>query len=427
MKQTIRPAASLSGNLTIPGDKSISHRALIFGAIAEGETVIANIMPGKDVKSTRKCLKQLGTVIHDDQDILRVEGMGLRGFHAPLQVLDAGNSGTTMRLLSGILSAQPFISKITGDESLSKRPMNRIITPLEKMGAKIEAQPGGTAPLTIHGRDLNPVHYHSPVASAQVKSCVLLAGLHTRGITSVTEPVLSRDHTERMLGAFGVPVTRNGLTVSVEGPARLKGTRILVPGDISAAAFFMVAASLVPGSKLLIRNVGLNPTRSGILTVLESMGCHIEKKNPHPIGDEPVSDILIQSQRLKGTDLGGDLIPRLIDEIPVIAVAALFAEGVTRVHDARELRVKETDRIAALEKNIRLMGGEISTFDDGFTISGPQKLHGAELDSFGDHRIAMAFAVAGLLSGGETTILNAECAEISHPGFFEDLRGLCRD
>ena len=424
MNQTIFPVHSLRGATEIPGDKSISHRSLMFGALAEGETLITNLAPGKDVQSTRHCLEQLGVRIVTDGKEVRVHGVGLNGFRKPEQMLDAGNSGTTMRLLSGILAAQPFCTTITGDTSLSGRPMNRIITPLASMGASIQAQPDGTAPLTIHGKNLHPVHYRSPVASAQVKSCVLLAGLHTKGTTSVTEPALSRDHTERMLQAFGVPVKRDGLTVSVQGPARLTGTPVHVPGDISAAAFFMIAASIIPGSEIIIKNVGLNPTRAGIVTALQQMGCKIYEENFRKVGDEPMADLRIQSGTLHGITIGGDLIPRLVDEIPVLAVAALCAEGTTRIRDAGELRVKETDRIAALEKNIRLMGGRIETTRDGMTITGPQKLRGAKLDSFGDHRIAMAFTVAGLLAEGKTVIQRAECAEISHPGFYQDLKDL---
>ncbi|MBN1781290.1 3-phosphoshikimate 1-carboxyvinyltransferase [bacterium] len=424
MDKTITPVRSLRGSISVPGDKSVSHRSLMFGALAEGETVIRNLMPGKDVGNTRSILQQLGVRITDDGDAVRVRGAGLFGFSPPEKSLDAGNSGTTMRLMSGILAAQPFVSILTGDESLSKRPMNRIIIPLGQMGAIIDAQPGGTCPLTIHGRTLSPIHYHSPVASAQIKSCVLLAGLHTEGITAVTEPALSRDHTERMLKAFGVPVKRENTTVSVQGPAKLTGTEIMVPGDISAAAFFLVAASLIPSSELRIRQVGLNPTRSGILTVLRRMGCEITEENPQSVGDEPMADLVVRSGRLSGTVIEGDLIPQLVDEIPVLAVAALFAEGETIVKDAKELRVKETDRIRALETNIGLMGGRIETFEDGFRIMGPQKLTGAGLDSYWDHRIAMAFAVAGLMARGQTVIRRAECAEISHPGFYEDLEAL---
>ncbi|MBN2105345.1 3-phosphoshikimate 1-carboxyvinyltransferase [bacterium] len=424
MIQSIKRAKSFQGTVTVPGDKSISHRALMFGAMARGETRIANLAPGKDVQSTLQCIENLGISVEADDKGIHIRGAGLKGFHPPQSALNAGNSGTTMRLLAGILAAQPFTSMITGDASLSRRPMDRIIVPLSQMGAHIEAQPGGTAPLKIHGKDLHPIHYHSSVASAQVKSCVLLAGLHTRGVTSVTEPAISRDHTERILREFGASVTQNDLTVSVEGPAQLQGIPISVPGDISAAAFFMIAACLVPDADIRIRDVGINPTRTGILSSLERMGCMINLNNKRKAGGEPVADLMIRSSRLRGSVIEGDIIPQLVDEIPVLAIAALFAEGTTRVKDAGELRVKETDRIAALEKNIRLMGGEIDTFDDGFSITGPQKLKGATLDSFGDHRIAMAFAVAGLLADGETIIRNAECAEISHPGFYHDLRVL---
>jgi len=422
--QTIKSAKSFHGTVTVPGDKSISHRALMFGAIARGETIITNLAPGKDVQSTRHCIEQLGIKVQTDKKNLHVHGAGLKRFRPSDKALSAGNSGTTMRLISGILAAQPFTSTLTGDASLSRRPMDRIIKPLSQMGANIQAGPGGTAPLKILGKKLHPIHYHSPVASAQVKSCVLLAGLHTEGVTSVTEPALSRDHSERLLQAFGVPITRNDLTVAVEGPARLQGISILVPGDISAAAFWMVAACLLPNSSIIIQDVGINPTRTGILSSLEQMGCEININNERVTGGEPVADLMIRSSRLRGSVIEGNMIPQLVDEIPILAVAALFADGVTHIKDAKELRVKETDRIAALEKNIRLMGGEIETFNDGFTIKGPQKLKGAVLNSFGDHRIAMAFAVAGLFADGETVIQNAECAEISYPGFYHDLRML---
>jgi 3-phosphoshikimate 1-carboxyvinyltransferase len=424
MNQTIRPGYVLKGMLTVPGDKSISHRALMMGAIAEGETRITNLMSGKDVHSTRTILEQLGIPIRQSGKELVIQGRGIRGFSPPKLILNAGNSGTTMRLMAGILAAQPFTSTLAGDESLSKRPMKRIVMPLEQMGAFIELNRNNTAPFTIHGRDLHPTHYQSPVASAQVKSCVLLAGLHTRGVTSVTEPALSRDHTERMLKAFGVPVHRENLTVSVEGPARLRGIPLTIPGDISAAAFFIVAASLIPQSEIVLKEVGLNPTRTGVIGMLRQMGCSITETNAVPVGDEPMADLIVRSSRLTGTTVSGDIIPKLVDEIPVLAIAALFAEGETHVRNAEELRVKETDRIHAIETNILRMGGKIKTFPDGFIIRGPQKIHGAVIDSFHDHRIAMAFTVAGLLAEGETVIEHAECAEISHPGFFDDLKGL---
>jgi 3-phosphoshikimate 1-carboxyvinyltransferase len=424
MNQTILPGYVLKGRLTVPGDKSISHRALMLGAMAEGETHITNLMPGKDVHSTLTVLEQLGVPIRQNGNKLVVQGRGIRGFSPPGRILDAGNSGTTMRLMAGILAAQPFTSTLAGDASLSKRPMKRVITPLEQMGAVIESCKDNTAPLTIYGRDLHPTHYQSPVASAQVKSCVLLAGLHARGVTSVTEPALSRDHTERMLKAFGVVVHREHLTVSVEGPARLTGIHLTVPGDISAAAFFIVAASLIARSEIVLKGVGMNPTRTGVIGVLRQMGCSITETNPTHIGDEPMADLIVRSSRLSGTTVSGDMIPKLVDEIPVLAIAALFAEGETHVRNAEELRVKETDRIQAIETNILRMGGKIKTFPDGFIIRGPQRIRGAVIDSFHDHRIAMAFTVAGLLADGETVIEHAECAEISHPGFFDDLRGL---
>lgn len=427
MDRTIQSINRLSGTITPPGDKSISHRALIMGAIADGTTVIANCSPGKDVESTQNCLRQLGIPIEIEGEQIRVHGRGMLGLSPSQQALDAGNSGTTMRLLSGILAAQPFESTLTGDDSLCKRPMNRIVDPLRKMHAEIDSRNGSYAPLHIRGCQLHPITYRTPVPSAQIKSAILLAGLYANGTTLVIEPFPSRDHTERMLPCFGVEVNCDHLEISVEGPAHLQFADICVPGDISSAAFFIIAASLIAHSNLLIKNVGVNPTRTGILDVLKNMGGQISCQNKQESNNEPVADLMIQNATLCGVSMDGSLIPKIIDEIPLIAIAATQAKGKTMVRDAKELRVKETDRITAVAANLRKMGVKIEVFDDGFALTGPQKLHGAVIDSYGDHRIAMSFAIAGLMAEGETTIQNAECAEISYPGFFNTLKKIIHD
>ncbi|MBN2029897.1 3-phosphoshikimate 1-carboxyvinyltransferase [bacterium] len=427
MDRTIHPINRLSGSITPPGDKSISHRALMMGAIGNGTTTIIHCSPGKDIKSTQNCLKQLGIIIESEGEKIHVHGRGMRGLFPPQQALDAGNSGTTMRLLSGILAAQPFESTITGDTSLSKRPMNRIVDPLRQMHAQIDPRNGSYAPLHIHGGQLSSITYRTPVPSAQIKSAILLAGLYANGTTSVIEPSLSRDHTERMLPCFGIEVNRDCLEVSVEGPAQLQSADISVPGDISSAAFFIIAASLIGHSNLLLKNVGINPTRKGILDVLENMGGQISYQNKRESNNEPIADLLIKSSKLYGVSIEGILIPKVIDEIPLIAIAATQAKGKTMVRDAKELRVKETDRITSVATNLKKMGVKIDVFDDGFALTGPQKLHGTVIDSYGDHRIAMSFAIAGLIAEGKTTIQNAECAEISYPGFFETLEKMIDD
>ncbi|MBN1892919.1 3-phosphoshikimate 1-carboxyvinyltransferase, partial [bacterium] len=419
MDRIIRPVRKLTGETAVPGDKSISHRALILGALSRGKTEIFHLSPGQDVACTRQCLRDLGIAVEDRQGKVLVEGYGLHGFQKPGKILYAGNSGTTLRLLSGILSAQPFSSVLTGDESLRSRPMARILEPLSAMGARISAAAGKRAPLSIEGTTLQPVDYQSPVASAQVKSCVLLAGLYADGVTSVTEPSLSRDHTERMLPVFGVPVQRTGLTVSVKGPSILKNASIDIPGDLSSAAFLMTAAALLPDSEIVIRNAGVNPTRTGILTVLKAMGCRIEAMNGRTDGGEPRADLHVRGGALKAVEISGGLIPSVIDEIPVLAVAAAAAEGTTVIRNASELRVKETDRIKAVADNLAAMGAGVQMLPDGLIINGPRKLHGAKLPSFGDHRIAMAFAVAGLAADSPTTIQDAGCVDISFPGFFD--------
>lgn len=424
MDWEIQPIKRWHGTYTVPGDKSISHRALMLGALAEGVTRITHLSLGKDVQSTSFCLLQLGVQIEQDGETVLVHGRGPKGLLTPKAILDAGNSGTTIRLLSGILAGHPFISTITGDDSLRKRPMKRIIEPLEKMGAKIESNPGFVAPLTIHGNQLHPIEYELPIPSAQVKSCILLAGLLAEGKTSVTEPAQSRDHTERMLPCFGVEVIKKGLTVEVKGRSTLRAIDIDVPGDISSAAFLMVAAVLLPEAKLTLLNIGMNPTRIGIIEVLRTMGCSIQEHNVQTLHHEPRADLIIESGTLSGTEIAGDLIPKIIDEIPILAIAATQARRKTVVRDAKELRVKETDRIAAVAKNLHAMGVNVEVFEDGFAIEGPQKLRGAVVDSFHDHRIAMAFAIAGLIAEGKTVVRGAECAEISYPNFYEIIKGI---
>lgn len=423
MAKKVTKKFSLHGPVQIPGDKSVSHRALMLSALGEGSSTILNILDGEDVRSTAECLENLGVSIDwHNRDVL-VEGVGLHGLKQPNNDLDAGNSGTTIRLLSGILAAQPFVSTMTGDASLKKRPMSRIIRPLEAMGISIRSS-DGCAPLVIQGQEPTAIHYHSPVASAQIKSCVLLAGLFADGMTTVTEPAKSRDHTERILPCFGVPVHSDGLSVSVSGPAQLKGTTIQVPGDISSAAFFLVAGSIVPESEIVLKNCGINPSRTGILDILTGMGANLNLEQHRIENGEPIADIRVTSSQLKGTVIEGDMIPRVIDEIPILAVAATRAQGETIVRDAAELRVKETDRIDAVVTNLRAMGVQIEAMNDGFRINGPQDLNGTNLDSFNDHRIAMAFAVAGLVARGETIIEKAECVDISYPGYFEVLERL---
>lgn len=424
MINRIRQARRIKGTITVPGDKSISHRGLLLGAVAEGTTEISNLSSSADVKSTRRCLKQLGIEINEKDDLLEIAGNGLYGLKASAVPLDCGNSGTTMRLLSGILAAQPFISTLIGDESLSKRPMRRIIEPLIQMGAKIKSQAGGFAPLIIHGNKLKPIYYHNPVASAQVKSCILLAGLYAPGLTTVTEPHLSRDHTERMLTDFGVKVKRNGLAVSIEGNQSLRGCEIIVPGDFSSAAFFIGAALIVPESSLKIKNIGLNPTRTGLLKVLKQMGANIEIQQHVQLSFEPMGDVTVSTSQLNGVEIFPDLLPKLIDEVPILAVISSQARGTTRLSGAKELRVKESDRLHAIVNNLSLMGIQIGEKEDGFVIEGRQKLKGAVIDSFNDHRIAMAFAIAGLIAEGETQLINTECVEISMPNFFETLQGI---
>ncbi|BAZ84587.1 3-phosphoshikimate 1-carboxyvinyltransferase [Dolichospermum compactum] len=428
-----RPAAGLSlqGRIRVPGDKSISHRALMLGAIAEGETQIQGLLLGEDPRSTAACFRALGAEISElNTELVTVKGIGLGNFQEPIDVLDAGNSGTTMRLMLGLLASHPgrFFT-VTGDSSLRSRPMSRVVKPLQQMGAQIWGRKGNTlAPLAIQGQALQPIHYHSPIASAQVKSCILLAGLNTEGQTTVTEPALSRDHSERMLRAYGAELSIDPDTnsVTITGGAKLYGQTVIVPGDISSAAFWLVAGAIVPGSDLVVENVGVNPTRTGILEALALMGADIQLENQREVAGEPVADIRVRSGGLKSCTIAGDIIPRLIDEIPILAVAAAFAEGTTIIRDAEELRVKESDRITVMAQQLNKMGAKISELPDGMEITGGTPLVGAAVDSHTDHRIAMSLAIAALNAIGTTTIHRAEAAAISYPNFTNTLREICQ-
>ena len=417
----IKKQTDLKGTLTVPGDKSISHRAVMFGSLARGTTRISHFLEGADCLSTISCFRKMGIEIDRNKDEILVHGRGLHGLTAPTEILDVGNSGTTTRLISGILAGQTFTSELDGDDSIRTRPMKRIMTPLASMGADITSRlDNGCAPLIIHGRPLHAAHYDSPVASAQVKSCVLLAGMYADGITSVTEPFLSRNHTEIMLNYFGAEITSEGTTASIKPEPVLEGRDIQVPGDISSAAYFIAAGLLTPGSEILLKNVGINPTRAGILKVCMDMGADITLLNESTEG-EPTADLLIRTSSLKGTTIAGSIIPTLIDEIPMVAVMAAFAEGTTIIRDAQELKVKESDRIAVMVDNLRRMGADIEGTDDGMIIHGGRALHGAVIDSHLDHRIAMSFAVAGTICDGTVEILNGECVNISYPEFYQDL------
>ncbi len=415
----------LRGEVTVPGDKSISHRGVMFGSIAEGTTEIRGYLQGADCLSTISCFRKMGVDIENNGDTVSVHGRGLRGLACPDSDLDCGNSGTTMRLICGILAAQDFAVTLTGDASIRKRPMGRVIEPLALMGAQIQSRGGnGRAPLTIRGRALHGIHYTSKVASAQVKSAILLAGLYADGQTRVTEPYVSRDHSEIMLTHFGAHVCREGTTAIISPARELYGTLVKVPGDISSAAYFLCAGLIVPNSQILIKNVGVNPTRAGILKVIEAMGGQITLLNERRDCGEPAADILVCSSSLHGTVIEGSLIPTLIDELPMIAAMACFAEGTTVIRDAAELRVKESDRIEVMVQNLSAMGADVEATDDGMVIRGGRPLHGAVIDSCQDHRVAMTFAVAGLCADGETKIPGAECASISYPGFYKDLETL---
>jgi 3-phosphoshikimate 1-carboxyvinyltransferase len=422
MQERISPAATVSGTITLPGDKSISHRYAMLAAIAEGPSTIHNYSTGADCQSTLRAVEALGARVERNTDSIVIHGAGLDGLRAPADMLDAGNSGSTIRMLSGILAAQPFTSSIGGDESLSRRPMDRIMKPLGAMGASIQAREGRFPPLTIEGRPLKPIEYELPVASAQVKTCVLFAGLYADGETIVHEPVTTRDHTEIALREFGADIDARPRRIAVRGRARLKGQELRVPGDLSSAAFFLAAALLVPGSNLAIAGVGLNPTRSALLDFLASMGAQVKTPEVFQASGELAGNIVIRYNRIRGGVLQGAMTAALIDEIPVLAVLGAVSENGLTVSDAAELRVKETDRIATIAENMRRMGVNIEIRSDGFHMPGKQQFRAATLDSFGDHRIAMAFSIAALAADGECIIEGAEAASVSFPEFYSTLR-----
>ncbi|MGI6095993.1 MAG: 3-phosphoshikimate 1-carboxyvinyltransferase [Lachnospiraceae bacterium] len=418
-------AKALHGEITVPGDKSISHRAVMFGAISRGTTSVTNFLKGADCLSTISCFRKMGIDIEVNPEEILIRGKGLHGLSAPTSILDVGNSGTTTRLISGILAGQDFTSELTGDASICSRPMKRIITPLSRMGASVESiHHNDCAPLRITGHKLHGIHYDSPVASAQVKSCVLLAGLYADDVTTVTEPSLSRNHTEIMLDYFGATLNIEDTTVSIYPEPILEGQKVEVPGDISSAAYFIAAGLLVPGSELFIRNVGVNPTRNGLLRVCQKMGADITLSHVSSENGEPSADILVRYSHLKGTVIEGDIIPSLIDELPIIAVLAACADGETIIRDAQELKVKESNRLDIIVNSLAAMGADIEGTQDGMIIRGGKPLHGAVIDSHLDHRIAMSFAIAGIIADGTTEISHAECVDISYPNFYLDLKNL---
>ena len=425
----------LKGEVSIPGDKSISHRCIMFGSIAKGKTEVSNFLQGADCLATINCFRQMGIEIENKKDTVIVHGKGLHGLHAPTEILDVGNSGTTTRLISGILVGQPFESKLSGDESLNSRPMKRIMEPLNRMGGNISSiLRNGCAPLYIAPGTLHGIHYNSPVASAQVKSAILLAGLYSEtdsdGETSVTEPSLSRNHTELMLKEFGADIhsqhelDTTKATASIHPCEELFGQKIAVPGDISSAAYFIAAGLLVPDSEILVKNTGINSTRAGILKVCEDMGADITLIDQRTEGGEQIADILVRTSQLHGTTIDGDIIPTLIDEIPIIAVMAAMADGTTIIKDAAELKVKETNRIETVTDNLKAMGCDITATDDGMIINGGNPLHGATIHTLLDHRIAMAFSIAALTADGTTKILDSKCVDVSYPTFYDTFEEL---
>ncbi len=428
MKLKVKPVSCLRGEMDIPGDKSITHRALLLGALARGASRVTGYLDGGDCRATLGCLATLGVAVErPGPEELIVHGPGLHGWQEPARVLDCVRSGTTMRLLAGLLAGQVFYSVLGGESQLLRRPMDRVAEPLRAMGAEVWGRQGGKLPpLSIQGGTLHGATHMLPVASAQVKSALLLAGLYAQGETTVIEPGPSRDHTERMLRARGVAVASEGLTHRVAGPAQdLRPVETAVPGDFSSAAFFVVAGVLAPDSHIVLRHVGVNSTRTGLLDVLAAMGAHVTPLNAHETGGEPVADLLVETAAaLRGVEIGGEVVPRMIDEFPILALAATQAQGVTRVRDAAELRVKETDRIATVVTALRALGAHIEPTDDGFVVEGPTPLASAEVDGQGDHRLAMTLAVAGLIARGGATVLGSECISDSFPGFQERLLAL---
>ena len=425
MRVELERCGPLRGEIEPPSDKSISHRAVMFSAIAEGTSRVSNFLHAADTLSTAHAMRSLGVNVQDDGAGLLVHGVGLRGLQEPAGPIDCGNSGTTMRLLSGLIAGQGFFALLSGDESLSERPMGRVIEPLRSMGATIMARNNDTlAPIAIRGGNLKGIKYSTPVASAQLKSALLLAGLFAQGPTEVIEPEKSRDHTERMLPAFGAQVEVDGLTVRLEPPESLRAVDIEVPGDFSSAAFFICAALTVPGSEVLIKDVGLNPLRTGLLKVLGSMGASVQVLNQREMSGEPVGDVLARHCALKGVEVGPDVVPSMIDEFPVLCAVAATASGTTTIRGAAELRLKESDRVSAMAEGLRAMGVGVEEFDDGLCIEGTEALKGARVHSRGDHRIAMALSVTALAAEGNSTVEDAEAVDISYPGFFETLQGL---
>ena len=425
MPAVIKKTKNLKGEIVIPGDKSISHRSVMLGALSKGTTEVTHFLNAADCNSTIRCFNNMGIEIErPENDKIIIHGKGLLGLKSSDQALDVGNSGTTIRLLSGILAAQDFNTKISGDDSICRRPMGRIIKPLSLMGADIVSKENNDcAPLYINGSKLHGIHYESPIASAQVKSSILFAGMYADSETSVTEPYISRNHSEKMIQYFGGDITTVGTTHTLIPHPKLEGQKVVVPGDISSAAYFITAGLIVEGSEILVKNVGINPTRDGLIEVVKAMGGHIELMN-FTDEMEPCADILVKYSSLKGTTIGGSLIPRLIDEIPIIAVLACFAEGQTVIKDAQELKVKESNRIEVIVENLQRMGADITPTDDGMIINGGKPLKGAVLGSRHDHRIAMSFAIAGLASEGKTEIIGSECVNISYPDFYADLASL---
>ncbi len=425
MQRTVHGSARLEATVVPPGDKSISHRAALLNAISDGQARVANFCVGDDRASMIGCLRGLGVEIEDriedGRETFLIYGKGIEGLSEPLDYLYSGNSGTTMRLISGLLAAQPFFSVITGDSSLRRRPMKRILSPLSLMGAQVMGRGGGSlAPLAFDGGGLHGIEYEMPVASAQLKSCILIAGLFAEGETSVAQPAESRDHTERMMQSMGADVDRDGLRITVR-PSRLASLDMQVPCDISGAAFWLVAGAAHPNARITVQGVGINPTRTGVLDVLREMGANISVENVREVGNEPSADLVAESSQLRGVEIAGDIIPRVIDELPVLAVAASQAAGQTTIRDAAELRVKESDRITATVTGLSALGARVRETEDGMIIEGGSKLKGAEVESHGDHRIAMSMAVAGLIAEGSTTIGESEAADVSYPTFWDEM------
>lgn len=431
MDLTIRPAgAGLHGELRVPSDKSISHRAVLFAGMAAGTSLLNGVLDSADVRATLAALHWLGAKVRvlgtqSDGLFVEVTGWGEQGPKEPLGPVDCGNSGTTVRLLMGVLAGWPISVTLTGDASLSKRPMRRIADPLEQMGASVRTSANGTLPATVHGGALHAIPYASPVASAQVKSAVLLAGLRADGTTSVSEPSLSRDHTERLLPVFGVPVATEGLTASVTGPVPLQAANISVPGDASSAAFFAVAACIVPGSRVVMHNVSLNPTRTGFLRVLRRIGADIVAQEGEAVGAERAGTLIVRSPAvLRATTVTAEEVPSLVDEVPILALAAAFAEGTTRFEGVAELRVKESDRLEAVRAGLEALGADVAAGEDWLEVTGPGRLAGTRLPSLGDHRLAMTWAIAGLVAEGETVVEGFEAVDVSYPRFREDVEAL---